>query len=156
MELTSAAFGPGAPIPARHAMRGVPGGQNISIPYAWSGASGSAKSYAIVLVDRSPVAHNWVHWMVVDIPPGVTELPDGASGTAAMHGARELDNTFGSPGYGGPQPPQGTGQHPYEATVYALDIVELGLPQRATLAQLEGAMAGHIVAQRSYTGVFGR
>ncbi len=156
MKLTSTAFGPGASIPARFAMRAVPAGENASIPYSWSGAPSSVKSFALVLVDHSPIAHEWVHWMVTDIPGTVPSLPEGASRTAAMGGAREHDNTFGTPGYGGPQPPPGSGRHPYDATVYALDVPQLGLPEKTTLAQFEHAIAGHVVARGTYSGFFGR
>lgn len=59
-------------------------------------------------------------------------------------------------GYGGPQPPAGSGQHPYEATIYALDVTSLGLPARTSLADFERALAGHVLAEATYTGVLGR
>lgn len=71
-------------------------------------------------------------------------------------GARELVNSFGSVGYGGPQPPPGSGAHPYEATLYALDVPRLDLPERATLQQFQSAIVGHVVGQASYAGTFSR
>ena len=81
-------------------MRALPGGQNLSIPLAWSGAPAETRSFALAIVDRSPVAHNWVHWLVVDLPATSDHLPQGASGTPAMPGgSRELNSSFGSTGY---------------------------------------------------------
>ena len=157
-ELSSPEFADGGSIPARHAMRAVSGGENLSIGYAWAGAPSATRSYALALVDRSPVAHDWVHWLVVDLPATATELPEGASGTSAMpRGSRELASAYGSLGYGGPQPPPGTGQHPYEATLYALDTTMLALPVAApTLAQFERAVGPHILDTARLVGRFGR
>ena len=122
MKLTSPEFADGGTIAARHAMRAVAGGDNVSIAYDWSGAPAQTRSFALALVDRSPVAHDWVHRLVVDITPQTSALPEGVSGSSAMPvGARELATTYGAIGYQGPQPPPGSGQHLYEATIYALD-----------------------------------
>lgn len=144
-------------IPVRFAMRGMSGGRNISIPYSWNPAPHGTKSFALTLIDEAPVASEWVHWMVIDIPANASALAEGASGTPQMpHGARELYSTYGFVGYGGPQPPAGTGAHPYVATLYALDIARLQLPADATLAQFNQAIAGHVVASQTCTGRLGR
>jgi Raf kinase inhibitor-like YbhB/YbcL family protein len=157
LTISSPAFETGGLIPAEHATTAVPGGANTSIPYEWRNAPQGTKSYALVLIDRAPVARNWVHWIVYDIPASSTALPAGASSSRLPQGARELKNTFGQVGYGGPQPPPGTGKHPYEATLYALDVETLSLaPSSATLDGLEEAMRGHILGTASMTGNFGR
>jgi len=157
MTLTSPAFTEGQKLPERFAMQGVPGGGNTSIPYAWSSAPSGTESFALILVDEAPVARRWVHWLVVDIPPTVSSLPEGASGSPGMpSGARELENTFGFAGYGGPQPPPGTGEHPYVATIYALDAAAPDMPARVTAEQFERAVAGHVLAKAALTGTFGR
>lgn len=153
LSISSPAFEGGGIIPSEHAMSAA-GGSNISIPYEWRGAPADTKAFALALVDRAPVAKNWVHWLVVDIPPDATSLPRGASGSAMPSGARELDNTFGFAGYGGPEPPRGTGNHPYEATIYALDVPSLALPEKASLPQFEKAISGHVLASGSVTGLF--
>ena len=154
---------PGAPassgaksaIPAKYAMKGVAGGENVSIPYAWGLASTRTKSFALTLVDRHPMAGNWVHWMVIDIPASVTCLPEGVSGsTRVPAGTRELKNSFGTVGYGGPQPPARSGPHDYVATLYALDVPSLDLSADATLAQFERAVAQHTVGSETCRGWF--
>ena len=163
MQLTSPAIPTAAEgssarmLSAKYATRSVVGGQNLSIPYEWRDAPITARSFALLLVDRAPVAHDWVHWAVVNIPASATGLPEGASESAGMPmGATELDNTFGRPGYAGPQPPPGTGAHPYAATLFALDVDRVDAPPSVTAAELEKLLAPHVLAQATCTGYFGR
>jgi Raf kinase inhibitor-like YbhB/YbcL family protein len=156
-ELAAGGSPAAAAIPARFAMRGIPGGQNISVPYSWGTAPAGTRSLALTLIDASPVAHDWVHWLVVDIPADATGLPEGASGGSAMpSGALELRNTFKFTGYGGPQPPAGTGAHTYVATLYALDVDRLNVDEGASLDQVRRAMDGHVIAIATCTGLLGK
>jgi Raf kinase inhibitor-like YbhB/YbcL family protein len=93
--------------------------------------------------------------MVVDMPPDIRSLPAGASGEQMPPGAVEIDNTFGGKGYGGPQPPRGTGAHTYEARLYALDVPRIDIEQDADLGTLEQAVSGHVLAEATYSGVMG-
>lgn len=156
--LSSPAFGPGAPIAEKYALHAHGAGAGEpSIPYVWTAPPAGTRSFALSLVDHAPVAHEWVHWLVIDVPATATGLPEGASHSATLpSGSRELANGFGSIGYGGPMPPPGSGAHPYEATVYALDVPTIDLPQRASLAQFQQAIAGHVLGQATYTGTFQR
>ncbi len=155
LSLSSPAFENGGLIPVEHANTGVAGGENISIPYEWRGAPEGTRSFALALVDRHPVARSWIHWMVSDIPPDVSGLERGASGSSMPPGAVEHENTFGTKGYGGPQPPPGSGKHEYEAIVYALDIASVDANLR-TLADFDSAIDGHVLASASCSGLFGR
>jgi Raf kinase inhibitor-like YbhB/YbcL family protein len=155
MELSSGAFRNGARIPARNCNFGVVGGQNLSIPLSWRGAPPGTRSFAILMVDRS--ARDWIHWMVVDIGPDVTALPEGASGTDQMPPrAHEMFTTFGEPGYGGPVPPPGTGDHKYETTVYALDSDGLDVAPHASVAEFGEAVADTMLESAPLVGYFGR
>ena len=84
MELTSTSYAAGQAIPARNATHGVPGGQAVSVQLSWSGAPVGTRSFVVAMVDRHPIAHDWVHWLVVDVPSGVSSLGEGVSCTAAM------------------------------------------------------------------------
>ncbi len=149
--LESNAFEDGAVIPVKYARSAVAGGQNISIPFSWSNAPGNAKSFALAVIDRS--ANNWVHWIVVDIPADVDFLPLGASQTSEMpSGSRELVNTFGQPGYGGPQPPRGSGVHNYETTIYALAADCIDLAGEVSAEGLERALQDDVIDSARITG----
>ena len=157
MEIMSPAYTDGGAMSPRFATRNVPEGGNVSIPLRWGGAPAQTRSYALVVIDHSPVAHEWVHWLVVDIPASATSLAEGVSLTRAMPpGALELSGTKAISGYSGPQPPPGTGRHPYEAKVFALDVEALDVRAGATWPDVETAMRGHVLASASVTGVFGR
>jgi Raf kinase inhibitor-like YbhB/YbcL family protein len=155
MQLTSSAFTDGGKIPQPYVMPGA-GGQNLSLPLAWSGAPAGAKSFALTIIDPHPVAHNWVHWLVADIPGDATSLAEGASGRKMPPGAVELKNSWGELSYGGPQPPKGTGDHPYVVTLYALSVAKLDLKPAASWADLKKAMEGKILGTATITGYYGR
>jgi hypothetical protein len=93
---------------------------------------------------------------VINIPADVTSLPEGASGKNMPRGAVEIRNSFGDAGYGGPQPPKGTGPHKYVVTVYALQDAALGLKQDTTLADFQQAIRGKVLGEASITGLFGK
>ncbi|MDE2370806.1 MAG: YbhB/YbcL family Raf kinase inhibitor-like protein [Burkholderiales bacterium] len=62
-------------------------------------------------------------------------------------------NDFGKPGRGGPCPP--VGRHRYVFKLCALSVRLPVLP-RATKAQLERAMQGHVLAQARLAGTYSR
>ncbi len=155
MKLSSKAFSDGGRIPVEYVMPGA-GGDNVSIPLSWTALPAGAKSLAISIVDPHPVARNWVHWLVINIPAKAASLPAGASGSQMPPGALELRNSFGKAGYGGPQPPPGTGDHPYVVTLYALDVAKLSLPGNTSLAAFQKALEGRVLASATITGYFGR
>ncbi len=157
MYVVSSAYEDGAVMPARFATRQVEGGIGASVPLEWGDEPPGTRSYVIEMIDHHPVAHEWLHWLVVDIPAKAHGVDEGASGTPAMPaGALELVNRGGRIGYGGPQPPVGSGLHDYETTVRALDVPRLGVRADATLEDVREAMRGHVLASAAVTGLFGR
>ena len=93
MQITSSAFPDGGKIPLSYVMPGA-GGQNVSVPLSWSGAPAYTQSFVLAMVDPHPVANNWVHWLVIDLPKDSTSLPEGASGRTMPPGTQELKNSF--------------------------------------------------------------
>jgi Raf kinase inhibitor-like YbhB/YbcL family protein len=155
MEISSAAFKDGEKIPIQYVMPGA-GGKNISIPLTWKDVPPGTKSFAISIVDPHPVAQNWVHWFVINIPPQVSSLEEGASKKKMPPGSVELENSFGDVGYGGPQPPKGTGDHPYVITLYALNVDRLNLNLDTSIAAFKKAIEGKVIMSASITGKYGR
>ncbi|MCF8108226.1 MAG: YbhB/YbcL family Raf kinase inhibitor-like protein [Desulfohalobiaceae bacterium] len=153
MQLQSPAYNDKASIPVKYAMPGA-GGENLSVPLTWTDPPEGTRSFALTMLDPHPVANNWIHWMVIDIPAETRKLEEGASGKQMPEGARELSNSFGKGGYGGPQPPAGTGEHPYVCTLYALSTESLDLDARASLADFEQAIQGKVLDKAEYTGIF--
>jgi len=155
MEITSPAFKDKGRIPVQYVMPGA-GGQNLSMPLTWKNVPAGTRSIVISIVDIHPVAQNWVHWLVINIPSQVTSLAEGASGRKMPAGAIELRNSFGDIGYGGPQPPRGTGDHSYVTTIYALNVEKLNLGVNTSLAQFKKAIEGKVIGSASITGMYGR
>ncbi len=155
MQITTSAFQDGGKIPLQFVMPGA-GGQNVSVPLAWSNPPAGTKSLALSMVDPHPVAHNWVHWLVINLPPDAGSISQGASGRNMPPGAMELKNSFGKVGYGGPQPPPGSGDHPYVFTLYALSVPKVEVSQNTNLAGFKQALEGKILATATITGYFGR
>ena len=140
-------------IPTKYAHTTVKGGKNISPGFTWDDPPVSTKSFALSIVDPHPVAKNWVHWFLIDIPFRERSLPEGASRSHTLpQGAKELMNTYDELGYGGPAPPKGSGMHPYVATLYALNVASLSLPKETLLTQFLRAIEGKVIAEAVVTG----
>ena len=155
MQLTSAAFKDQGRIPIQYVMPGA-GGKNVSVPLGWTNPPEGTKSFALSIVDPHPVAKNWVHWLVINIPAQSTSLPEGASKKTMPPGAVELRNSFGDVGYGGPQPPGGTGEHPYVVTLYALSLAKMALDVNINLAAFKKALEGKVLTTAEITGMYSR
>ena len=150
LEITSSAFSEGGMIPGRYSCDGP----DISPDLSWQGVPEGSRSLALICDDPDAPAGTWVHWVLFNIPvdeKGLTAqiAPDAKLSNGALHGT----NDFRRLGYGGPCPPRGT--HRYYFKLYALDTV-LPLKAGATKAQVEAAMAGHILAQGQLMGKYKR
>lgn len=155
MEISSSAFKDGEKIPIQYVMPGA-GGKNISIPLTWKNSPQGTKSFALSIVDPHPVAQNWVHWLVINIPVKVSSIEEGASKKKMPEGSVELQNSWRDIGYGGPEPPKGTGDHPYVVTLYALNVEKLDLGVNTSLSAFKKAIEGKVIGSASITGKYGR
>lgn len=156
MNISSSAFTDNKSIPTKYAHSGVAGGKNISIPLAWTDIPEETKSFALSIVDPHPVARDWVHWLVINIPNEIVSLPEGVSGEKMPAGAKELYNSYGELGYGGPQPPKGSGSHPYIVTLYALDVEKLELTANTSLVAFKKMLEDRVLATAKVTGIYER
>lgn len=144
-----------SPIPVKYAHGGVKGGKNISPGFSWDDPPVSTKSFALSIIDPHPVAKNWVHWLMIDIPFRYREILEGASCSDKLPaGCRELKNSYHESGYGGPEPPHGSGVHPYVATIYALNVPTLAMKVDATLSEFLRALEGKVIQEATMTGLF--
>jgi hypothetical protein len=150
MKIESTAFGPQAAIPKKHTCEGG----DVAPALSWRELPKGTKSLALIVDDPDapdPAAPKmtWVHWVLYDIPADATTIAEGAADLPA--GTRQGKNDFKRTGYGGPCPP--TGRHRYFHKLYALDAMlgDLGEP---TKAELEKAMAGHILGKAELVGTY--
>ena len=158
MNIACPALDPRGYLPARCARGGVKDARNTSPPLSWSDVPPGTESFVLTIVDRHPIANNWIHWCVVDVPGNVRELQEGASRAAVGMPAPavELTNTFGDRGYGGPQPPPGTGPHEYVITLHALSVPTLNLSPRAKLPDVRAALGTNLLETAVVVGLFER
>ena len=148
--IESAAFQDGGMIPGKYTCDGA----DISPPLSWSGIPEGTLSIALISDDPDAPMGTWVHWVLYDLPPGITKLPEGVPTKKSLeNGGKQGTNDFGRIGYGGPCPPGGT--HRYFFKLYALDK-ELNLEPGATKAQLLKEMKGHILAEGRLMGKYSR
>ncbi len=160
--VTSADVRPGARIANEQVYNGSGcGGANISPEISWSGAPSGTKSFAVLVhePDAPTGGAGWWHWLVVDIPAGVTRLPKGAGkpdGSRLPAGARQIANDFGDAGWGGPCPPAGDPPHHYTFSVYALKVDKLSLPDHPTAAVAAFTANQNAIAHAGFAAVYGR
>lgn len=152
LTLTSTAFTDGGEIPSKYTCQG----DDIAPPLSWRGVPANARSLALIVDDpdapdpRAP-RMTWVHWVLFNLPPATTGLPQGATTADLPPGTEQGLNDWKRTGYGGPCPP--VGRHRYFHKLYALDTV-LTLSGKPTKPALEAAMQGHVIGQAQLVGTY--
>ena len=102
--LKSTAFSEGGEIPRKHTCDGA----DLSPELTWGGVSPAAHSLALIVDDPDAPQGTWTHWLIWNIPPHHTSLPEGVPTSEVLeNGAAQGTNDFNRIGYGGPCPPPG-------------------------------------------------
>jgi Raf kinase inhibitor-like YbhB/YbcL family protein len=146
IKVTCPAFQEGQAIPKQY----TGDGKNLSPPLAWQDLPAQTKSLALICEDPDAPRGTFTHWVLVNIPVTVHELPEGGVPAGALQGS----NDFRRVGYGGPAPPAGK-PHRYFFRLFALDG-PVGLDSGATREKLLAAMQGHILAEGQLMGTYKR
>ncbi|MDR2931273.1 MAG: YbhB/YbcL family Raf kinase inhibitor-like protein [Propionibacteriaceae bacterium] len=133
-------------------------GGGISPQLSWSGFPEQTASFLLTCYDPdAPREGGFWHWVVADIPPNVTSIPEGVPvsmmkalanrffrppSSIGVTSALDLPNTAGTSGYIGAAPPKGDRVHRYFFAVHALNVEQLSLPHgRRTAPALVSATA---------------
>jgi Raf kinase inhibitor-like YbhB/YbcL family protein len=152
LSMTSDAFADGGEIPTEYTCEG----EDLAPALQWAGVPDGTRSLVLIVDDPDapdPEAPKmtWVHWVLYNIPADATALRKGVTAPALPPGTHEGLNDWQRPGYGGPCPP--VGRHRYFHKLYALDTT---LPEmrRATKAEVEASMQGHVLAQAQLMGTY--
>ncbi len=142
LQISSSAFSNNGNIPMKYTCEG----EQVSPPLSISGVPSKARSLAIIVHDPdAPMQGGFTHWVVWNIDPADTNIPEGFDGAdQGWNGAKKT-------GYIGMCPPSGT--HHYHFSVYALDT-KLDISKQTGKEGLEKAMKGHILAQADLTGLY--
>src|ERR1700694_117045 len=131
------------------------GGDDISPHLRWQRAPTPTLSYVVTMFDDHGLGDSgfW-HWIVVDIPPGMTELRADAghpSGRGLPNCARQLPNDLKLSRYIAAAPPLGDRPHSYRISVHALDVARLDISEDGTPARLLSQLYRHAIGRASIT-----
>jgi Raf kinase inhibitor-like YbhB/YbcL family protein len=154
LTLNSTAFRHNGEMPSRNTCDD----EDVSPPLSWSGVPAGARSLVLIVDDPDapdPKAPKmtWVHWVLYNMPPTATGLPEAVAAKSLPKGTLEGVNDWKRTGYGGPCPP--IGRHRYFHKLYALDTVLSDMNQ-PTKTKVENAMQGHILSQAEIVGTYQR
>ena len=202
MKIWSDTFADGERIPARCALGRFNPSTHVELsdnknPHlAWSDLPGGTKSLVLLCVDPdAPTKRDdvnvegrtvpadlpraeFVHWVLVDIPPGAGPFAEGAfsdkvvphgkpataAPTGMRHGLNDYTGWFKGEasmegswhGYDGPCPPWNDAiPHRYRFTLYALDVPRLAVDKPSFgIADVRKAMEGHVLGEASIVGTY--
>ena len=144
--LESSAFNNGKEIPRKYGYKN----SNVNPPLKIKGIPQKTKSLVLIMDDpdaMGAVGKIWVHWVIWNIEPTITEIKENSIPNSAIQGKTD----FGEIGYGGPAPPDK--EHTYIFKLYALDT-KLNLKTSSTKIQVEESMKNHIIAETKLTGKY--
>ena len=164
MQVTSTSFKEGERLSMDHVLSAEYGfgceGKNQSPQLAWSGAPEGTRSFAVTCYDPdAPTGSGFWHWVVVNIPANVTELPLDAGNPKNPKlpaGALQTRTDFGQPGYGGPCSPPGHGPHRYIFTVFAVGVEQLPVNADTSAAVVGFNLNFNTLDKATITGLFER
>jgi Raf kinase inhibitor-like YbhB/YbcL family protein len=146
LQLTSPVFADGDAIPRQYGYTEA----NVNPPLDVDGVTDDAEALALVVDDPDavePAGKVWDHWVVYNVDPTTTHIPEDWDGGDALEGT----NDYGESGYGGPNPPDR--EHTYRFRLYAIDT-PVSLDAGASKAELEAAIDGHILASATLEGTY--
>ncbi len=148
LTLKSSAFKPGDPIPSKYTCDG----DDVNPMLEIRNVPVSAKSLALIVDDPDATRGTpWDHWLLWNISPKTQYISEDNVPADAVQGM----TSFGHQKYGGPCPPKGSAPHHYNFKLYALDA-PLDIPASSTKADVEAAMAGHVIEETRLIGLYFR
>ncbi|MEO0288318.1 MAG: YbhB/YbcL family Raf kinase inhibitor-like protein [candidate division WOR-3 bacterium] len=130
-------------------------GENISPEIEIRNIPEKTKSLLLIMEDPDAPAGKFIHWIVFNISPSDSFIPEGFSKNSFRLGNGILQglNSLGEYSYFGPHPPFGT--HRYFFKVFALDNF---LPEDSTLTEekILKIVENHIISYGELVGKFSK
>ncbi len=152
LTLTSSAFGQGEAIPKQFTCDG----ENRSPPLSWSGVPDGTQELLLVCDDPDAPSGTFHHWAIFKIPPDWTGLEAGYGPESLAQGLQEAVNDFGKPGYGGPCPPEGHGEHHYHFRLSALSSPVVSAAPGATCVEVIKLARPYVIEFTELVGLYSR
>jgi len=164
MTLTISGFADGSQIPVKfsQAAPGVATGEGTSPAMSWANVPTGTQSFVLNMHDmdvvRNKTSDDQAHWVVWNLPPSATGLPEGVpKGSQLPDGSYQVSATGNM--YRGPGAPANGPFHHYTFELFALDTkldVKPSADAFETRANVLKAMQGHILGKAVYGGLFRR
>jgi Raf kinase inhibitor-like YbhB/YbcL family protein len=150
--VTSTDVTDGRPLSDDHAFAGG----NKSPQLSWSGFPAETKGFVVTCFDPdAPIVSGFWHWVLVNLPATVTELPTNAGATERLeNGGFHVRSDFGTKAFGGAAPPAGDQNHRYYFVVHAIDIEALDVDADASPAYVGFNLAFHTLARAIITPTY--
>jgi Raf kinase inhibitor-like YbhB/YbcL family protein len=143
--VTSTDVTDGQPLDELHAHPSL-GGKNLSPQLSWSDFPDETRSFVVTCFDPdAPTGSGFWHWVVVNLPASVTELPRGVDELPGE--AFHVRNDYGDRNFGGSAPPPGDHVHRYVFAVHAIDVDKLEVGPDATPAYVGFNLTFHTLAR---------
>lgn len=128
---------------------------NTSPHLAWSNVPEGTRSFTITCFDPdAPTPSGFWHWVLVDLPADLREIPTGFASGALPEGAFHVRNDGGEAGFLGAAPPEGDQPHRYFFVVHAVGAESLGVDAGATPAAVSFALAFTTLGRAIIHGTF--
>ncbi len=143
-------FSHGERIPVKYTCDG----QDVSPPLKISGLPSDTVEMALIMYDPDAPIGTFYHWLLYNIPPDKTELPENIPKDKVTPYGVQGENDFGNIGYGGPCPPRGHGPHRYFFLIVALKEkidLEPGARVNDLIEKMRGKMIGYGVLMGTYS-----
>ncbi len=128
---------------------------DISPAISWSNVPANAKSIVVMVEDPDASLKPVTHWLIANIAPTETGLPENVMKTEMMNSAMQGANQNGKIGYYGPMPPPADQPHKYHFQIFALDTM-LKLPSGYNRQSLLDAIKNHVIAKGEIVGTYQR
>jgi Raf kinase inhibitor-like YbhB/YbcL family protein len=147
INVTSTAFTTNAAIPALYSCDG----KDVSPPLAWTAPPDGAAAFVLIVDDPDAPGGVFTHLIAWNARTDSSSLGEGASPQTV--GATLGKNGFGKLGWSGPCPPRGQTHH-YRFRILAVDKPIAGIGEGASRAELDSALAGHVIGDGTLVGTF--
>jgi hypothetical protein len=151
MVITSSVVKDGGTLTDKYTCNGVNSGQFAKVtqlPLQWTGAPAGTKSFAIIAWGIKGGGDEGIPWLVYNISPDITSLPENMSGIGLVGMNDEAKQEYRAPCGGGP------GTYKRYFVVYALStMLNLPDPTRVDASLLRQTMKEYILDSATFTVV---
>ena len=144
MKIESSSFQDSGAIPDKFTCKG----KGVAPELFWSNFPEGTKSFALIAEDPDAPGGTFIHWVLYNIPSGVTSIPEGSTTILEASSAK---NSGGKTDYYPPCPP--SGKHRYIFKIFALSTEKIdGITEDNFYEKIKPYILDHA----EITGLYGK